>query len=147
MTDAEQRLWSRLRRKQVNGFRFRRQVPLGRFVVDFACFEARVIVEVDGGQHADETTRDQVRDEWLASQGFRVLRFWNHGVLRETEAVVETILRALMQPPPHPSPVKGEGEEVQGRREIPPPLAMDRKSKCRGRMDAQERPGGGEGEG
>ncbi len=130
MTDAEQRLWSRRRRKQVNGFRFRRQVPLGRYVVDFACFDARLIVEVDGGQHAEDVAQDKMRDEWLTAQGFRVLRFWNNQVLQETDAVLEEILRALTQPPPHPSPARGEGEGVQRGYEIPPPLA-----------------GGGEGEG
>jgi hypothetical protein len=85
-------------------------VPLGRYVVDFVCFEARVIIEVDGGQHAEGIAQDQLRDAWLGSQGFRVLRFWNNDVLRETDAVLETILRVLMQPAPHPSPARGEGK-------------------------------------
>jgi len=110
MTDAEQRLWSCLKRKQVNDYKFRRQFPLGRYIVDFVCLEARLIIEVDGGQHAEQAGHDEMRDKWLASQRFRVLRFWNNDVLRETDAVVEKIARALNAPPPHPSPVKGEGE-------------------------------------
>jgi very-short-patch-repair endonuclease len=94
-TDAEMRLWSRLRRKQVDGHRFRRQVPLGSYVVDFACLEARLIVEVDGGQHGE---RDAARTAWLEAQGFRVLRFWNNDVLENTDGVIEAIRGAL--PPP-----------------------------------------------
>jgi len=121
LTDAERHLWQRLRRKQINGFRFRRQVPLGRYIVDFVCFEARVIVEVDGGQHAEAAMHDRERDRWLSSQGFRVLRFWNNDVLRETDAVIEMIERALTQPPPHPSPARGEGELVRGNVKSCPP--------------------------
>ncbi|HYA36716.1 MAG TPA: endonuclease domain-containing protein [Candidatus Methylomirabilis sp.] len=110
LTDAEQRLWSCLKRKQINGYKFRRQFPLGRYIVDFVCLEARLIIEVDGGQHSEQTAHDEMRDKWLASQRFRVLRFWNNDVLRRTDAVVEEIARAVRQPPPRPSPVKGEGE-------------------------------------
>ena len=94
-TDAEQRLWSRLRMRQVLGFKFRRQRPVGPYVVDFICLEKRLIVEVDGGQHALQTSRDQSRDDYLASLGFKVLRFWNNTVLVETDAVVGTIAQAL----------------------------------------------------
>jgi very-short-patch-repair endonuclease len=113
MTDTEQRLWSRPKRKQINGYRFRRQFPLGTYIADFVCLKARLIIEVDGGQHAEQTDHDTMRDHWLASQGFRVLRFWNNDVLHETDAVVEEIVRALKQPPPHPFPVKGEGESEE----------------------------------
>jgi very-short-patch-repair endonuclease len=79
-TDAERKLWSRLRRKQLEGVRFRQQAPIGRFVVDFFCPEALLIVEVDGSQHLGE--KDRARDEWLAAEGYRVLRFWNNDVVR-----------------------------------------------------------------
>ncbi len=94
-TEAETRLWSRLRRKQLDGHRFRRQVPLGPYVVDFLCLSARLVVELDGGQHASEGIRDARRTAWLESQGFRVARFWNHDVLGNTDAVVEAISNVL----------------------------------------------------
>jgi very-short-patch-repair endonuclease len=108
LTEAEQALWQRLRRQQLQGERFRRQVPLGPYVADFVCFEQRLVIELDGGQHAD-STKDSVRDAWLLSQGFRVLRFWNNDVLRNMEGVLQVTLHALQTPPPQPSPVKGEG--------------------------------------
>ena len=109
MTDAERRLWSRLRAHQL-GVHFRRQVPLERYVLDFVCFQARLVIEVDGGQHADSDA-DKQRDAWLMERGFRVLRFWNNDVLGNTEGVLEVVVRALGEaPPPQPSPVKGEGE-------------------------------------
>ncbi len=94
-TEAETRLWSRLRRKQLDGHRFRRQVPLGSYVVDFLFLSQRLVVEVDGGQHATEAHRDAKRTAWLESQGFRVARFWNNDVLGNTDAVVEAIRDAL----------------------------------------------------
>jgi len=110
-TDAETRLWSRLRRKQLAGFRFRRQVPLGPYVADFVCLEARLIVEADGGQHA-ERAADNVRTAWLEAQGYRVLRFWNNDVLGNTDGVIQAVRSALSKyPPPQPSPARGEGEK------------------------------------
>jgi very-short-patch-repair endonuclease len=94
-TDAEIRLWSRLRRKQLAGFRFRRQHPLGSYIVDFFCPEARLIVEVDGGQHGEENAHDARRTEWLEARGYRVVRFWNNEVLSNTDGVLTTILVAL----------------------------------------------------
>jgi very-short-patch-repair endonuclease len=96
-TDAEIRLWSRLRRKQLDGFRFRRQQPLGQYIVDFFCPEAKLIIEVDGGQHADESS---TRSDWLGSRGYRVMRFWNNDVLANTEGVLLTILHALRETRP-----------------------------------------------
>ena len=99
-TEAETRLWSRLRRRQIDGHRFRRQVPLGSYVVDFACLEARLMVEVDGGQHAERIDADAARTAWLEGRGYRVLRFWNNDVLANTDGVVETIRAALSGYPP-----------------------------------------------
>ena len=107
MTDAEKRLWSLLRRKQIEGCRFRRQVP--PFVADFACHSARLIIEVDGGQHGVRVEHDARRTQWLQQYGWRVLRFWNADVLLEPENVLETIRLLLIDPPPQPSPARGEG--------------------------------------
>jgi len=97
MTDAERALWFLLRRKQIDGRRFRKQVPLGKYIVDFACLDARLIIEVDGGQHADAEAADAERDTWLKSQNFRVLRFWNSDVLKNQEGVMQAVLEALEQ--------------------------------------------------
>jgi len=94
-TDAERHLWWRLRQRQLAGFRFRRQVPLGPYIADFVCLSAKLIVEVDGGQHAERPEQDERRSAWLAANGFDVLRFWNNDVLGNTEGVLEAILRAL----------------------------------------------------
>ena len=101
-TDAERLLWKYLRGKLAGGFKFRRQQPIGKYIVDFACFEKKVIVEVDGGQHSPE--RDSERDGWLGTQGFRVFRFWNNDVLINIEGVLQIILKecedAGTSPPP-----------------------------------------------
>lgn len=89
-TDAELRLWQHLRAKRLLGLKFRRQKPLGPYIVDFICQERMLVVEVDGGQHL-ESASDETRNAWLARCGFRVLRFWNHEVLLEIEAVLEAI--------------------------------------------------------
>jgi very-short-patch-repair endonuclease len=94
MTDAERALWHALRKRQL-GARFRRQVPLGRFVADFASFDHRLVIEVDGGQHATRQAQDAARTEYLAASGYRVLRFWNNDVLQNTEGVLEQIRAAL----------------------------------------------------
>lgn len=93
-TDCERKLWQFLRLRQLDGFRFRRQVPIGHYIADFACVEAKLVVELDGGQHQD-SEHDVRRDAELRRQGFRVLRFWNNQVLQETAAVLEQILRVL----------------------------------------------------
>lgn len=109
MTDAEQRLWLHLRAHRLNGEKFRRQQPLGPYIVDFVHFGARLVIEADGGQHADSAS-DTVRDAWLQSQGFRVLRFWNNDILRDTDAVLTAIHEAVKPPlSPDPSPARGEG--------------------------------------
>ena len=92
LTDAEQRLWRKLKRRQLAGMKFRRQQPIGPYIVDFVCLERRVIVEVDGGQHAEQVPYDAHRTRWLETQGYRVLRFWNNEVLAHTQAVTQAIL-------------------------------------------------------
>jgi very-short-patch-repair endonuclease len=99
LTAAEQTLWSRLRFKQLECHSFRRQAPIGDYVVDFVCFARKLIVEVDGGQHAAQAERDTLRTAWLKSQGFRVIRFWNNEVQDNADGVVETILAALQDHP------------------------------------------------
>ena len=96
-TDAERLLWRVLRSRQLAGHKFRRQQALGGFIVDFVCLEKRLVVEVDGGQHNEplQAANDSERSTWLEQQGFRVLRFWNHEILREIESVKEAIARAL----------------------------------------------------
>jgi len=93
-TDAERKLWYRLRSSQILGLKFVRQAPIGPYIVDFICREQRVIVEVDGSQHAD-SKRDAVRDQWLAERRYLVLRFWNNDVLNNIEGVLETIAGAI----------------------------------------------------
>jgi very-short-patch-repair endonuclease len=100
-TDAEAALWYRLRSRRLNGFKFVRQEPIGPYTVDLICRELRLIIEVDGGQHADNR-RDAVRDKWLVGHNYRVLRFWNNDVLGNMVGVLETIAAALAEAPPHP---------------------------------------------
>jgi very-short-patch-repair endonuclease len=100
-TDAELKLWNRLRSRSLGGFKFVRQEPIGPFVVDFMCREKRLIIEVDGGQHATDK-RDASREQWLVDHRYRVLRFWNNDVLGNINGVLETIAAALEESPPHP---------------------------------------------
>jgi very-short-patch-repair endonuclease len=93
-TDAEQCLWYYLRAHRL-GYKFKRQVPMGHFIVDFICYEGRLIIELDGGQHQERQSYDTQRTETFLSKGFRVLRFWNHEVLQNTTDVLEVIRKAL----------------------------------------------------
>jgi very-short-patch-repair endonuclease len=108
LTDAEQRLWRHLRRKQVAGFKFRRQCHIGPYIVDFVSFDAKLVIEVDGGQHSWQTEQDVLRTRWIKSQGFTVIRFWNHEVLQETDSVLQAILERV--------------ERQAANRTLPPPL-------------------------
>ena len=94
-TEAERFLWRHLRRRQLGGFRFRRQHAIGPYILDFYCFEERVAIEVDGGQHTSQGAYDSERTSFLESEGVRVLRFWNNQVLGEIEAVKHVILEGL----------------------------------------------------
>jgi very-short-patch-repair endonuclease len=116
-TEVEKRLWYRLRNRQISGCKFRRQAPIGRYIVDFACFERALVVELDGGQHADITTEEERRTKWLKSQGLAVLRFWNNEVIENMEGVLfriaeELARRAAFAHTPHPVPLP------QGEREV-----------------------------
>jgi very-short-patch-repair endonuclease len=93
-TDAERRMWSALRDRRLMEYKFRRQHPIGDFVVDFVCTEHGLVIEIDGGQHA-ENAADAHRTAWLKNEGWTVIRFWNNDVLGNTNGVVETILRTL----------------------------------------------------
>jgi very-short-patch-repair endonuclease len=106
MTDAERKLWSILRNRQMDGLKFRRQHPFDNYILDFVCLEKMIVVEVDGGQHQERQVEDSVRTALLENAGFRVLRFWNHEVLQQPEAVSERIWQEVIQDPssPHPSP-------------------------------------------
>jgi very-short-patch-repair endonuclease len=113
MTNAERCLWFMLRGHRFKGLSFRRQAPIGPFIIDFVCQQHRLIVEIDGGQHAAERIRDQQRDEWLSSKGYLVLRFWNTEVLRNRPGVLQTIVDAVASqlPPSLSLPLKGGGDQ------------------------------------
>ena len=119
MTAAEQRLWYHLRAHRFMRRKFKRQKPLGRYVVDFICLEEKLVIELDGGQHSENLEYDHERDSWLRSQGYTVLRFWNNELMNETESVLERIRLALfseaissetLSPGPSPTSVRGDAE-------------------------------------
>jgi len=106
-TDAEMLLWRGLRGKQMAGHKFRRQYPVAPYIVDFVCLDAKLVVELDGGQHSEQLAYDGRRDAYIRSCGFRVLRYWNDQVMTEMQAVLEDIYRHLMSPS-RPPPQVGE---------------------------------------
>lgn len=97
MTLPEQQLWAALRKRQVEGFRFRRQMPLWRYIADFVCLEARLVIELDGNHHRDpeQYAYDRERDQWMQQQQFHVLRFWNEQIIQELDSVLHRIRQAL----------------------------------------------------
>jgi very-short-patch-repair endonuclease len=116
-TDAEQKLWYWLRANRFGGVRFKRQKPVGPYVVDFVAVNEKLVIELDGGQHQERAARDQTRTHYLENRGYRVLRFWNDQCLTQTEAVLESIRQALFPAPPpqaeavfSPRPLGGEGQ-------------------------------------
>ncbi len=144
-TDAESRLWNALRNRQMNGFKFKRQVPFGAYVADFICVEAKLIVEADGGQHAEQMAADNTRTEYFESGGYRVLRFWNNDVLQNLDGVLETIAGVLgiefpLTPALSPG---GEGAgcgpipKVEGNSSVPSPFGE--KDRMRGPSALVER--------
>ncbi|BCR06005.1 DNA methylase [Desulfuromonas versatilis] len=113
MTDAEKALWQVLRGRQISRLKFRRQHPFGDYVLDFVCLENRLVIEVDGGQHGEQTDYDEIRTRHLQDAGFCVLRFWNNEVLLDIEAVKEKIWLAVQETGAHPHPdppLEGEGD-------------------------------------
>jgi very-short-patch-repair endonuclease len=113
-TEAEKKLWRFLRSRGLRGFKFRRQQPLDPYVADFCSFEAKLIIELDGGQHAESREKDERRTRFLEQKGFQVIRFWDNEVFESMEGVAEIILKSLGTIPPHPSPLpqraRGRGE-------------------------------------
>lgn len=95
MTEAESYLWQHLRARQIHDLKFRRQHPVGNYILDFACIEAKLAIEVDGGQHNELQSLDNLRTAWLETQGWKVLRFWNNEVLQNVEGVLEVICNRL----------------------------------------------------
>ena len=110
-TDAELLLWKNLRDRRLENIKFRRQQPFGPYIVDFVATEKRLVIELDGGQHAINKEQDRVRDNYIKSEGYRVLRFWNNEVLLNTEGVLERIREVILKdtPSPRPSPTEGRG--------------------------------------
>ena len=112
-TDAERALWFRLRDRRLRGLKFRRQVTIGRCIADFCCESARLVIELDGGQHAERQDHDDERTAALEARGYLVLRFWNNDVLQNMDGILESILNTLRPDPPHPSPLpNGEREQT-----------------------------------
>ncbi len=111
-TDAERFLWQRLRSRQIDDAKFRRQHPFENYILDFACLERKVVIELDGGQHAETVSYDAARTRQLEKAGFVVLRFWNHEVFENMDGVLEVIrttLRTRAEPSPPNPPLEGEG--------------------------------------
>ena len=114
MTGAEHALWRYLRLRQLEGHKFRRQVRIGPYIADFACLKAMLVIEVDGGQHADNLQYDATRAAWLEARGYQLLRFWNNDVLSNTDGVLSLIRETLLTArgaTPHPSPPPQGGRE------------------------------------
>ncbi len=128
LTDAERLLWALLRNRRLADLKFRRQLPVAPYVVDFACLSIGLAVELDGGQHAEDAQRrhDAVRTAYLRDHGLAVMRFWNNEVLQQTEAVLQQIWNRVHEGHPHPNPLPHAGEGVQAARCLPPPLAQER---------------------
>jgi very-short-patch-repair endonuclease len=112
-TDAERKLWFQLRDRRLAGLKFRRQMPVDHYVVDFCCESARLIVEVDGGHHAERSADDATRTAALEARGYLVLRFWNNEVLGNLDGVLQVIAETSRPVPPHPNPLPdGEREHT-----------------------------------
>ena len=96
-TDAEKILWNKLRNRQIDGYKFRRQVPVGAYIVDFICMSVKLIIELDGGQHAEQQDYDQKRTAYLETKSIQVIRFWNNDILTNVDGVLETLTLTLSQ--------------------------------------------------
>ncbi|MGB3320593.1 MAG: DUF559 domain-containing protein [Sphingopyxis granuli] len=109
-TDAERKLWAQISARKVAGVRFNRQFPIGPFICDFVSRGTRLVIEVDGGQHAVDVAKDEARTAYLEARGYRVIRFWNNDVLERIEGVVSEIEHLLATCPPPPPPASGKGD-------------------------------------
>jgi len=134
--DAELRLWKHLRNRRLAGYKFLRQHPIGPYIADFVCREVRLVIEVDGGQHAEHIESDAHRTAFFEEKGFRVIRFWNHDVLRNTESVLNMILSELQQPSSQPFSRKRE-KGKNNEQSYPLSRARERAG-VRARPDCQE---------
>ena len=108
-TDVERKFWWLVRDRRFGGHKFKRQFLIGRYIVDFVCLESKLVVELDGGQHAGQASYDEIRDSYLKARGFRVLRIWNTEFLMNKDGVLEALLCQL-ESPPHPNPLPQQGE-------------------------------------
>jgi very-short-patch-repair endonuclease len=117
-TIEERCLWDRLRKRQLDGCRFRRQAPLGAYIVDFACFERRLIIEVDGAFHGQQLEKDDARTAWLEAQGFRVIRFWNNEITENMDVVLEGIWNALRIANPQANEKRGRRSQLNDERDM-----------------------------
>jgi very-short-patch-repair endonuclease len=108
-TEAEKKFWWLVRDRRLAGYKFKRQFLIGRYIADFVCLEARLVVELDGGQHSNRLAYDKFRDAYLEARGYRVLRFWNTDFFTNKDGVLEMLLCQLKSPP-HPSPLPQQGE-------------------------------------
>jgi very-short-patch-repair endonuclease len=117
-TNTERILWNRLRARRLNGLRFRRQFPIGNFIADFCCKEYQLVIERDGGQHAEQRIIKNAdgRTQLIENRGYKVLRFWNNEVLTNMDGVLESILDTVAQRRPLPHPLLGQGEGIETRR-------------------------------
>ncbi|MFZ1413234.1 MAG: endonuclease domain-containing protein [Defluviicoccus sp.] len=142
LTEAEQRLWARLRNRGFSGWKFRRQVPIGPFIADFACIEARLVIEVDGGQHASTEEADGERTKTLATFGYTVLRFWNNEVMTNIDGVLTAISVALaeVKDHPHPGPLPPAGEGADRALPSPRPQAGEGGARVSGRVRGISQP-------
>ncbi len=95
MTDAERKIWHSIKGKKIKNHRFRRQHPIGPYIVDFVCLENRIVIEIDGGQHAWQKETDEKRTKWLESEGYRVIRFWNNQIMNEFNGVIQILWNML----------------------------------------------------
>jgi len=127
-TDAERRLWSRLRDRRLAGARFRRQHPIGPFIADFCCTEAKLVIELDGGQHALQQKADRARTEFFESQGYAVRRFWDNEIFTNIDGILQRIIDALSAKGSRPSPCplpRGERDPKRPTRMKPSPHRGD----------------------
>ena len=114
MTDAERAFWRRVRDRRFGGLKFRRQVPVGSYFVDFLCFEKKIIIELDGGQHFDRAVYDQHRTRFLETQGYQVVRFWDNDVLKNMAGVLAELAHLCGTDDPHPSPLPSASADGRG---------------------------------